>query len=412
MKAGNHKFLVAVFSSFVFHAYFQPIMLTDLDGICNLGNIMEKSPTKPEAKPVPPPRPPRVAAPMLAYRPRDPKHYRPAMALVGCGGITKWHLTAYRNAGYNVVALCDVDRARAEMRRKEFYPHALATDNLHEVLARDDVEVVDIATHPPERPPLIEAALRARKHVLSQKPFVLDLDVGERLADLADQMGVKLAVNQNARWAPHFSYIRQAVRAGLLGSLDAIHCDVHWDHSWVKGTVFESIRHLILYDFAIHWFDFVATLMQDIPARRVYASMTRSTAQTIAPPLLAQAMIEYESTQASLIFDGFTRFGRLDRTLVVGSGGTIHSSGPTTDQQRVELTTAQGVARPRLKGAWFPDGFHGTMAELLSAIAENREPTHGARSNLASLALCFAAVASAERGEPISPGSVRRLPAT
>jgi len=391
---------------------FQPLMLTDLDTICNLGMNMKNLPTKHEANSLKPLRLPRIAAPMLAYRPREPQHYRPAIALIGCGGITKWHLTAYRNAGYNVVALCDVNRTRAELRRDEFYPHALATDNLHDVLIRDDVQVVDIATHPPERPPIVEAALRARKHVLSQKPFVLDLDVGERLADLADQMGVKLAVNQNARWAPHFSYIREAVLAGLLGSIDAIHCDVHWDHSWVKGTVFESVRHLILYDFAIHWFDFLATLTQKLPARRVYASVTRSSSQTIAPPLLAQAMIEFPATQASLIFDGCTRFGRLDRTLVMGSGGLICSTGPSTDRQRVELTTSQGIARPRLKGAWFPDGFHGAMAELLSAIAENREPTHSARNNLASLALCFAAVVSAERGEPICPGSVRRLPTT
>jgi predicted dehydrogenase len=332
------------------------------------------------------------------------------MAVIGCGGITKWHLTAYRSAGYKVVALCDVVRARAEARRDEFYPDALATDDPHEILTRDDIEIVDIATHPPERPPLIEAALRARKHVLSQKPFVLDLDVGERLADLADEMGVLLAVNQNARWAPHFSYIREVVRAGLLGSIDAIHCDVHWDHSWVKGTVFETVRHLILYDFAIHWFDFVTTVMQDAPARRVFASMARSATQTIGPPLLAQTMVEYDSTQATLIFDGFTRFDRLDRTLVVGSDGAIRSGGPTTEHQRVELTTAQGIARPRLKGCWFPDGFHGTMAELISAVAENRQPTNSARNNLASLALCFAAVASAERGEPVRPGSVRRLP--
>jgi predicted dehydrogenase len=180
----------------------------------------------------------------------------------------------------------------------------------------------------------------------------------------------------------------------------------------VKGTVFESIRHLILYDFGIHWFDFVSTVMQASLAHRVYASMARSATQTIAPPLLAQTIIEYESSQATLIFDGFTRYDSLDRTLVLGSDGAIRSSGPTTEEQRVELTTAEGFARPRLKGVWFPDGFHGTMAELLSAIAENREPTNSARNNLPSLALCFAAVASAERGEPVRPGSVRQLPST
>jgi predicted dehydrogenase len=352
---------------------------------------------------------PRVPAPSLPYRPRDPKKYRPGIALIGCGGITKWHLTAYKQAGYRVVALCDVALTRARERRDEFYPEAVATDNVNEVFSRDDVEVVDITTHPPERPPLVEMALRAHKHVLSQKPFVLDLDVGHRLADLADEMGVKLAVNQNARWAPHFSYIREAVRGGLLGSIDAIHCDVHWDHSWVQGTVFETIRHLILYDFAIHWFDFVRTVMAHAEPRRIYASMARSATQTVQPALLAQAIIEYESTQVTLIFDGFTRFDRLDRTLVVGSAGAIRSTGPSTEYQRVEMTTAEGLARPRLKGAWFPDGFHGTMGELLSAIADNREPSNSARNNLASLSLCFGAVASAERGEAVRPGTVRRL---
>lgn len=364
----------------------------------------EKQPKRAKFPPLP-----RIAAPSLPYRPRDPKRYRPGIGLIGCGGITKWHLTAYKAAGYRVLALCDIAIERARERRDEYYPDAIATGNIDDVLARDDIEVVDITTHPRERPPIVEAALRARKHVLSQKPFVLDLDVGQRLVDLADEMGVKLAVNQNARWAPHFSYIREAVRAGLLGSIDAIHCDVHWDHSWVKGTVFESVRHLILYDFAIHWFDFVRTIMDEAVPRRIYASMAKSATQTIMPALLAQAMIEYESTQVTLIFDGFTRFDRLDRTLVVGSEGAIRSTGPSNDHQRLEMTTAEGIARPRLKGAWFPDGFHGTMAELLSAVAENREPSHSARNNLASLSLCYAAVASAERGEAVKPGSVRRL---
>ena len=68
------------------------------------------------------------------------------------------------------------------------------------------------------------------------------------------------------------------------------------------------------------------------------------------------------------------------------------------------------MATPKLEGCWFPDGFHGTMGELLRAIEEDRQPSNSGHDNLASLALCFAAVASAERGEPVVPGSVTRLP--
>ena len=352
----------------------------------------------------------RIPAPKLPYKPHDPKRYRPNLGLIACGGITKHHLIAYRKGGYPVVALCDLVLDRANQRRDEFYPEAEVYRDYRKVLERDVIEVVDIATHPPEREEIIEAALRAGKHVLSQKPFVLDLDFGQRMADLADRQGVKLAVNQNGRWAPHFSYIRQAIEAGLIGDLSAAHLAVHWDHNWVAGTRFEDVRHLILYDFAIHWFDILSCFFGDRPARRVYASMARSATQRVRPALLGQALIEYDGAQASLVFDGDTHFGPEDRTYLTGSRGTIASVGPDLKRQKVTVTTADGWASPRLEGAWFSDGFHGTMGELLCSIEEGREPFNSARHNLKSLALCFAAVASAERHEPVVPGTVRRMP--
>jgi len=352
----------------------------------------------------------RIPAPKLPYKPRDPKRYRPNIALVGCGGITKHHLTVYRRAGYPVVALCDVDLGRARKRRAQFFPEAKVYRDWRDVLRRDDVEVVDLAAHPHQRAPMIRAALEAGKHVLSQKPFVLDLGFGQRMVDLADRKGVKLAVNQNGRWAPHFSYIRHAIEAGLIGEVAAVHCSVHWDHSFLKGTPFEKVKHLILYDFAIHWFDILTCFLGDREPKRVYASVARTGWQSMKPPLLAQALVEYEGAQASLAFDAHTPFGPQDRTYVTGSRGTLSRTGPDLKHQKVTLTTAKGQASPRLHGCWFPDGFHGTMGELLRAIEEGREPENSARQNLQSLALCFAAVASAERHRPIVPGTVRKMP--
>ena len=353
-----------------------------------------------------------VVLPDLPYRPRDPSDYRPGIGLIGCGGITKHHLRAYRAAGYRVVALCDRVESRAANRRDEYFPDARVFDDYEALLKLDDVEVVDIATHPPQRPQIIEYALRAGRHVLSQKPFVTDLDVGQRLIEVADQHDVRLAVNQNGRWAPHFSYIRTAVSAGLLGDLCGVHCAVHWDHGRaIEGSAFESVKHLILYDYAIHWFDFLHCLTPSQSPRRVYASARRASSQTVPPSLLGQVAIEFDTTQATLVFDGSTPVGSLDTTVVAGSDGLLTSSGPDANAQQLVWRSAKGEATPRLEGRWFPDGFHGTMGELLSAIADNREPSNSARDNLGSLSLCFAAVASAEREEPIVPGSVRQLPA-
>ena len=352
---------------------------------------------------------PTVAAPDLPYRPPAPKDGSRRIALVGCGGISETHLEAYRKAGFDVAVLCSRTLAHAQRRRDAFYPNAAVTEDYRAVLRRDDVEIVDLTPHPAERAAMMEAAIDAGKHVLSQKPFVLDLDLGERLAARAADRGVRLAVNQNGRWAPHFAYIRQAVRAGLIGDPFAVRLAVDWDHNWIKDLPFDAMRHVVLYDFAIHWFDFVASLLPDETARRVYASLAQSPSQRAAPPLLAQATIEYDQAQVSLAFNADTKHAPQCTTTVIGSAGTARSVGPDIGVQTVTLTNRHGVCSPELSGTWFPDGFHGAMAELMCAIEEDREPLHNARDNLTALALCFAAVKSADTLAPVVPGSVRRL---
>jgi predicted dehydrogenase len=347
-------------------------------------------------------------APDLPYRPRDPAAYWPGIGLIGAGGITFSHLDAYKKAGYRVLAISNPTLSKAAERRDAFFPDAEISTDHEAVLACPGVEVVDIATHPAQRVALIEAAIDAGKHVLSQKPFVLDLDVGERLCDRAARRGVRLAINQNGRWAPHFAYLREAVKAGLIGEVIGAHAAVHWDHTWTKGTAFEQINDLIFYDFAIHWFDFLASLIGR-RATNVYATRGFAAGQAIRPPMLAEALVAFDGGQASLVFDAHTRYGPLDTTYVAGTQGSLSSAGPNLQEQSVTLYTEAGAARPALTGAWFNDGFHGAMAELLSAVEENREPSNNGRDNLLSLALAFAAIDSSRTGIARPVGGVRKL---
>ncbi len=350
-------------------------------------------------------------APTLPYLPPRPRTYRPKIALIGCGGISEYHLRAYRAMSLDVVALCNRTRERAEQRRAEFYPDAAVTTDYRDVLARPDIDVVDITLPPAPRVAAIEAALLARKHVLSQKPFVLDLAVGRRLADLADAQGVKLAVNQNGRWAPHLGYLAAAVEAGVIGDVASLDCTLQWDHTWTAGTAFDAMRHLVLFDFGIHWFDFVARVMRGRAPRRVWASVAHAPTQKMKPPILAHVAIDYDGAQVRLAFNGHVTLGQEDRTVLCGTQGTLRSFGPSLSEQTVTLTTAAGRATANLEGTWFTNGFQGAMGELLCAIEENREPLHGARGNLDSLALCFAALASADSGQPVTPGVAQSAPA-
>jgi predicted dehydrogenase len=352
----------------------------------------------------------KTEAPELPYQSPTPTRPVPPIALIGCGGIARNHLEAYRDKGYPVTVLCDINIEAAERFRDEFFPNAEVTNDPDAVLTRDDIKVVDLATHPDHRLEQIRKALENGKHVLSQKPFVTDIDVGCELVALAQQKNLKLAVNQNGRWAPYFSYLREALKADLLGEI--VSCDIHiaWDHSWIEGTRFEQMHHIVLYDFAIHWFDIVRCVFGEREAKQVFSQIEKSRGQKLASPLSAQSMIQFDGGLASLVFHAHTKFSPAESTVVTGTKGTFRSSGPVCGNDEISLTTEAGEARIELEGAWFNDGFAGAMGELLCAVEEDREPANAAAHNLKSLEFCFAAVASAERGQPIKPGKVRSMP--
>ena len=121
-----------------------------------------------------------IEPPEVDYLPPKPKHYNPGIALIGTGGISEFHLKNYQTCGYRVVALSNRTPAKAEAMRDKFYPEATVHEDYREILERDDIEVVDVTPHPSDRLPILFDCLQARKHVLSQKPFVLDLEEGKK----------------------------------------------------------------------------------------------------------------------------------------------------------------------------------------------------------------------------------------
>ena len=314
-----------------------------------------------------------IAVPDLPWRPPMPKAWRPRIALIGAGGIAGAHLDAYRTAGWEVAAICGRTLPSAQARAAEFFPAARVTDDFASVLADGSIDVLDITPHPADRVPLIEAALRAGKHVLSQKPFVVDLDTGEWLVALARDKGVKLAVNQNGRWAPHLAFMREAVRAGLVGEVTGVHASLHWNHGWIAGTPFEGVPDLILYDFAIHWFDFLSSVV-GARAQSVIATKGFARGQMARVPLMAQALVTLDGGQASLVFDGATPFGPRDTTYIGGTKGSLQSDGPDLGRQAVTLTTAEGRASPVLEGQWFNDGFRGAMESFCPPSRTDANP--------------------------------------
>lgn len=349
----------------------------------------------------------RAATAMPSHRMPTGDH---AIALVGCGGIGRLQLEAYRAAGWRVVVLCDSRPSAARALRDELYPEADVTSDYDAVLTRPDVEVVDLAVHTDIRPAMVRRAVEAGKHVMSQKPYVEDLAEGRELAELAVARGVRLAVNQNGRWAPHFHLLRSLVQGGALGTLVAADFAAYWPHDvHTEHHVLGQQRHLVLYDFAIHWFDLVATLFEGRTPLSVYSTVATRDGQLVPVPTLTQTVIDYGTAQVSVLMRASARGEDTGSYHVLGSGATAVLHGSALGGARATVISDRGTEAVEVEGSWFPDALIGSMADLLCAIEDGTAPSANAWSSLDGLALCFAAIESAETGRPVDPAHVRTL---
>ena len=350
----------------------------------------------------------------LDHRPAFPRAYAPGVAVVGCGDVAKdWHLPAYARYGVKVVGVYD-RRPEATNGVREAFPFVERVfPTLDELLADPHVDVVDIATGPEDRLELIERAVQAGKHVLAQKPLALDLHAARETAEKAERRGIKVAVNLNGRWAPPWRVATLLVDDRAIGDVVAITHVLDKPLPPLLGTHFDEIEHFTIFDYFSHWIDISRCWLDKSPVAAVRASEYRPPNQPVElkEPAAAWVEIVCESGANAMIRSiGNARTKRPACPFWIhGTDGTIRGSvllGSDFVELERDGASPDGFA---LEGAWFPDGFAGTLAELASAIAEEREPFNSARHNLLSLAIALAACRSAEEGSrAVSLDELRR----
>ena len=200
------------------------------------------------------------------------------VAIVGLG-IGRAHLEeAYSKLTdrFQVVALCDLNHERLASTGQDFGIERLVT-SLDEVLAMEDVDIVDICTPPSLHLDQCLAVLAAGKHVICEKPLVgslAQMDVLEQAE--ARSKGRVLPIFQY-RWGTGFLKARELVRRGLVGKAYVASCETHWHRgpdyyaiAW-RGKLDIELGGILLSQ-AIHLHDMMCELMG--PVERVYAEAT------------------------------------------------------------------------------------------------------------------------------------------
>ena len=138
------------------------------------------------------------------------------VGIVGVGFGSAVYAPAFASEGWEVAALCSRHREKARSAADAVGVRDVHTDPL-EMIARDDISAIGIASPPATHHPLSIAALQAGKHVLCEKPFALNARQAAEMRDAAKASGRTAMVGHEFRHTPQRAYVKELLDGGYIG---------------------------------------------------------------------------------------------------------------------------------------------------------------------------------------------------
>jgi predicted dehydrogenase len=161
---------------------------------------------------------------------------RIAMGLIGVGMVGQGHLQGFLHAPEaQVVAVCDVDQWRRENAKKTTeqtyatqsgggsYQGCVAYKDFRELLARDDIDAVFIATGDRWHAVASVMAARAGKDIYVEKPVSLTIAEARAMVDAVRRHGRVCQSGLQQRSSREFRLACKLVRDGALGKIQAVY---------------------------------------------------------------------------------------------------------------------------------------------------------------------------------------------
>jgi predicted dehydrogenase len=149
------------------------------------------------------------------------------IGVVGFGWMGQAHSRAYRDIPVyfadsgirpRLAAVADNVPARLDLARDNF-GYSWGTSDWHELIDRDDVDVVDVTAPNALHQEIVEAAAAAGKHIFCEKPVGISPDATAAIERAGRHAGIISGCGYNYRWAPLVQFTHQLIADGRLGDL-------------------------------------------------------------------------------------------------------------------------------------------------------------------------------------------------
>lgn len=152
-------------------------------------------------------------------------------AVVGCGQIARHlHVVDYALCTEaDAVALCDVVKSKAQDLASMLAPGAAIYTDYKEMLKKEELDMVTVATPNYLHAPITIAALKAGCNVLVEKPMATSEAECKKMLDAAKKAKKLLMVNQSQRLFPPHAKAKEVMQSGIMGKV--LHVTAMFGHA-------------------------------------------------------------------------------------------------------------------------------------------------------------------------------------
>lgn len=323
------------------------------------------------------------------------------MLVVGAGAMGQaWLKTVGEDARWRIAGLVDVSPAALAAAGDAFgIPAAARFASVEAALDGVAADAVLVVTTPETHHVVIEAALRRGLPVFSEKPLTATLRDAVAVLHATRAHHGLLMVGQGRRWCAHIVALREAVAAGVIGEPGYITCQFRIPFRF--GGWREHMPEVLIDDLAIHHFDTIRYL-SGRNCRRVFAHSFRPAWSWFSGKPCAGIELLMEGELPVQYFGSWVARGPRSswdgELMLVGAEGALL----LREDETLWLYHGEAeVPEPYPVAPLAPVGLALGLERFTQAVLGTAPPNPDGEDNIYSLAMCSAAVASAQSGQVV-----------
>jgi D-apiose dehydrogenase len=218
--------------------------------------------------------------------------------LIGCGFFAENHLNAWKNLDLDMVAVCDLDPAKAAGAAQRF-GIARHYSSAEDMLLREKPDFVDIVTTVDSHRLLVELAARHGVAAICQKPFATSLGDADAMIDACERAGVPLMVHENFRWQEPMLAVRKALDQLAMGTAFFGRISFRHDYNiYAVQPYLAEIERFAILDVGIHLIDLARFFFGEVAA---LSCATQSVNPRIRGDDVATLLLQHEGGATSIV---------------------------------------------------------------------------------------------------------------